>query len=57
MMGHREQMKGGAEFDAFTCWRKMMRWRPGEVKAVKRGFWKRQRREVRLANARAHSGD
>lgn len=51
MMGHRETLKGGAEFDALTRWRKLMHWRPGEVKAIKRAFWKRQRRQGRLSVA------
>ena len=34
----------GDEWDAFSRRsRRMLRWRPGELRRVKRGFWKKQR--------------
>lgn len=45
MMGHREKLKGGDEYDALTRWKRYLGWRPGQRKLVKRQFWKRQRRE------------
>jgi len=47
MMGHREQMVGGAEFDAFTRWRRFLHWKPGMRRWIKRHFWKRIRQHTR----------
>ncbi len=44
MMGHREPLKSGDEYDAFTRWRRVLHWRPGERTSIKQHFWKRQRR-------------
>jgi hypothetical protein len=49
MMGHREKMKGGDEYDAFTGWRRFLRFRPGERKKTKHSFWKRIRASLRSA--------
>lgn len=46
-MGHREKMKGGVEYDAFTSWKKVLKWNPGVRAWIKRKFWKRQRAETR----------
>jgi hypothetical protein len=47
MMGHREHLSGGDEFDAFSpTWRRMLNWRRGELKKVKRTFAKRARKET-----------
>lgn len=43
MMGHREKLKSGDEYDALTGWKRMLHWRPGERKRIKKRFWKRQR--------------
>jgi hypothetical protein len=40
-------MKGGDEYDALTRWKRFLRWRPGERKAIKRGYNKRARRVAR----------
>jgi hypothetical protein len=50
MMGHREKMRGGAEWDAFS--RKARRivcylHNTKALRKIKRGFWKRQRTEER----------
>jgi len=45
MMGHREELKSGDEYDALTRWRKYVGYRAGTVKAIKRKFNKRIRRE------------
>ena len=37
----------GEEQDAFSCWRRVMAWRPGERKAIKRRSNRRERRKVR----------
>jgi hypothetical protein len=47
MMGHRETLKGGCEYDAFTDWRKVLHWQPGELRKIKRGFNQRVRRKER----------
>lgn len=44
MMGHREQMKSGDEYDALTRWKRFCHFRPGKRKAIKRKLNKRQRR-------------
>ena len=46
MMGHREALKGGDEYDALTRWKKFLRWKPRVRKLIKRQFWKRQRKTV-----------
>ena len=48
MMGHREPLKGGDEFDFLT---KMRRWhgRPDKAKEIKRGFSKRVRRHAKCS--------
>jgi hypothetical protein len=49
MMGSRGY-KGAAECDAFCPWcRRNMRWKPGRLRKIKRGYWKRTRRNARLA--------
>ena len=40
----RRQTVGGWECDAFTGWRRYYRWRPGQIKLLKRGAAKRERR-------------
>jgi hypothetical protein len=45
MMGHRERLKGGAEGDAFTSWRKVISWGKGVTKGIKRRFNRRVRRD------------
>jgi len=50
-MGHREKMKGGPEYDAFTGWKKVLNWRPGVRAWIKRKFWKRQRMNAKAALA------
>jgi len=50
MMGHREKLVGGAEWDAFSRRaRKLHYWAAGEVKAIKKRFHRRIRRLARLA--------
>lgn len=51
MMGHREKMRGGAEYDAFSrVARKLYCYlhNTKALKKIKRGFWKRQRTELRV---------
>lgn len=47
MMGHREPLKGGDEWDVFTGWRKVLKYtaRAGVCRAIKTKFNRRQRRE------------
>jgi hypothetical protein len=48
MMGHREPMKSGDEYDALTRrGKRVHRWRPGQRRSVKRKFSKRIRREAK----------
>lgn len=44
MMGHKEPMKGGLEYDAFTGWRRVLIWRAGQRKRTKQAFSRRVRR-------------
>lgn len=37
-------MKGGAEFDALTGWRRLLCWKPGQRKAAKKSYARRLRR-------------
>lgn len=50
MMGHKEKLKGGDEYDAFTNWRKVVAMNHGERSKIKRRFNKRQRREFKRIN-------
>lgn len=43
-------MKGGDEYDALTRWRKHLRFRPGERKAIKNRYRRRCRRLARVAS-------
>jgi len=49
MMGHKEMLIDGDEYDALTRWRKYFDWRAGVRKKTKRKFNKRQRNETRQA--------
>lgn len=40
-------MKGGAEYDALTRWRRYLSWRPGQRKAAKRSYRRRCRQRDR----------
>lgn len=44
MMGHREPLKSGDEYDALTRWRRYLRFRPGQRKAMKRAVNRRNRK-------------
>lgn len=37
-------LKSGDETDVFTKWRHWLRWKPGEIKRVKRLYWKKVRK-------------
>ena len=52
MMGHRAPLRSGDECDGLTRAKRYHRWRPGDRKALKRAFNKRQRRTARLAALR-----
>jgi len=40
-------MKTGDEYDAFTSWRKVLNWRAGERKHIKRRFNKKERKHLK----------
>jgi len=40
----RREMKGAAEQDAFSGWRKVLIWKPGQRKRIKAGANRRERR-------------
>lgn len=46
-MGHKAKLKGGDEWDYLTRARRYFYHRAGQIKKIKRKFWKRQRAEVR----------
>ena len=48
MMGHKGKLHRYEEWDAFTGWRKKLHWQQGELKAIKRRYNKRQRKEARF---------
>ena len=51
MMGHREELKGGDEWDMFsTYWRKLRFTDYGRSHKVKKGFSRRTRRQERMNN-------
>lgn len=45
MMGHKERLKSGDEYDAVTGWRRFLRWRPGQRSWVKTKLSRRSRSE------------
>lgn len=47
MRSHNIPMSGGDEFDAFTGWRYLLNWEPGERKELKRQYNRRQRRMLK----------
>lgn len=55
MMGHREMMKGGDEYDALTGWKKVLKVfaKPGLAMKAKRKF---NRRVRKLAKAEMRQG-
>lgn len=48
MMGTREKLRGGIEYDSLTRFRHRIRLRPGETQRAKRQFWKRIRKRARI---------
>lgn len=48
MMGHREKLISGDEYDALTRWHHYLCWRPGERKYFKRKVNRRIRAKTRL---------
>lgn len=51
MMGSRG-CRGGDEYDAFTGWRRRINWKRGELRVIKRRFWKRTRKLARATARR-----
>lgn len=49
MMGTREPLKGGDEYDYLTRARRYYNKRAGKFKPIKQGFWRRVRKIYRLA--------
>lgn len=49
MMGHREKMKGGDEYDALTRWKKLLKVfaKPGLARQAKQKFNRRVRKEAK----------
>jgi hypothetical protein len=52
----KRRIRSADEYDAYTPWRKLYRWRPGVLHAIKRRTHKRERREGR-AEARENRND
>lgn len=48
MMGHRQKLHGGDEFDAFAPFRRLLFWRAGQRRQIKRRHNKRARKLARL---------
>jgi hypothetical protein len=48
MMGHRSRLICGDEHDAFTRFRRLLAWRPGERRAAKQAHNQRERKRWRL---------
>lgn len=34
-------LKSGDEYDVFSGWRKVLSWNPGQIKKIKRRYWKK----------------
>lgn len=51
----KRRMTNGDEYDAFTRWRAVHIWQPGQLKRIKRRAGKRERRDARAAIARGES--
>jgi hypothetical protein len=51
-MSQRIPMTSGDEFDAFTGWRRVLSWRAGERKAIKRRYNRRARRVAKVSEQR-----
>ena len=47
MMGRRLRLRGGDEWDVVTGWRRVLHWRAGEVKKIKRKMNRRERKDGR----------
>lgn len=47
MMGTKEKMINGDEYDALTRWKNVLHWKPGERRKIKQKFWKRVRHEIK----------
>ncbi len=47
VMGHKEKMVGGLEFDALAGWQRVLHWRAGQRKWIKRKFNRRIRKKWR----------
>ena len=47
VMGHREKLISGDEYDVLTQWRRVHAYKAGTVKAIKRKFNKRTRRQAK----------
>ena len=47
MMGHKEKINAD-EFDAFTGWRKLLVWRKGRLRGIKKCFRRRARRTYKV---------
>jgi hypothetical protein len=45
-MGRKQILKSGDEYDAVTPWRRVLRWKAGQRKAIKRRLNKRFRRDA-----------
>ena len=52
MMGHRERLKSGDEYDALTRWRRFLRFRSRVRKAIKRQVNKRARKMWTVGRSR-----
>lgn len=53
MMGYREKLKNGLEYDAFSGWRRVIKWARGERMKIKKAF----RRRIRRAWKQQNRGD
>lgn len=49
MMGTRTRLRGGDEYDAFSGWRRLLRWRAGQRRAIKQAHNQRLRKQARQA--------
>ena len=47
MMGHKEKMVSGTEYDALTRWKQYLHWNSGVRKYIKRQFNKRVRKKAK----------
>lgn len=56
MMGHREKLKGGDEYDALTPWHRFLAWNSTPRSEIKKRFRRRVRRSKKVELRKEYMG-